>query len=61
MTESGSAAPPPPPPPTAHVVESSSAQEDSVKSMLMIARQFIDQGKPSHALQAVIYLCLSLF
>lgn len=53
MTEADSSASPPPPP-APHMAESSSALEDSVKSVLTIARQLINQGKPSQALQAVV-------
>ncbi|KAL4307905.1 hypothetical protein HN51_042335 [Arachis hypogaea] len=35
-------------------VPSSSGENDSVRDLLTLARQFINQGKPSQALQAVI-------
>lgn len=61
MTEADSAASPAPPPAAAAgVAGSSSAQEDFVK-LLGIARQLINERKPSQALQVVILLCLSLF
>jgi len=34
---------------------SSSGQNDAVRDLLTLARQFINQGKPSQALQAVIF------
>ncbi|PIN09885.1 hypothetical protein CDL12_17527 [Handroanthus impetiginosus] len=44
MMEAEATAPPP-------VVDSSS---DDVRNLLTMARQLVDQGKPSHALQAVV-------
>lgn len=58
MTEVDSAASSAPPP--AGVAGSSSAQEDFVK-LLGIARQLVNERKPSQALQVVILLCLSFF
>lgn len=42
---------------------SSSGQNDAVRDLLTLARQLINQGKPSQALQAVIFFLLfnSLF
>jgi hypothetical protein len=40
---------------------SSSGQNDAVRDLLTLARQLINQGKPSQALQAVIYLSSSFF
>lgn len=51
MEAESTAAPPQPPPSQLH---SSSGQYDVVRGMLTTARQLIDQGKPSQALQAVV-------
>lgn len=40
---------------------SSSGQTDVVRDLLTLARQLITQGKPSQALQAVIFLLLFNF
>jgi hypothetical protein len=37
---------------------SSSGQNDAVRDLLTLARQLINQGKPSQALQAVIHFFL---
>lgn len=39
----------------------STDQTDVVRSMLTLARQLIDQGKPSQALQAVIHINILVF
>lgn len=51
-TEVGAAAPSPPLPSSACLLQSQ--QSDVVRGFLTLARQLIDQGKPSQALQAVI-------
>lgn len=40
---------------------SSSGQNDAVRDLLTLARQFINQGKPSQALQAVIFFFFTFF
>jgi hypothetical protein len=40
---------------------SSSGQNDAVRDLLTLARQLINQGKPSQALQAVMNLFSSFF
>ncbi|XP_009787503.1 uncharacterized protein LOC107761404 [Nicotiana tabacum] len=52
MMEAESAAAPPQPPRSQ--LHSSSGKHDVVRGMLTTARQLIDQGKPSQALQAVV-------
>lgn len=37
-------------------VASNSGQDDVVRDLLALARQLVNQGKPSQALQAVIFI-----
>lgn len=46
--------PPLPPSPSPSLLHSSSDQDGAIRGMLTVARQLIDQGRPSQALQAVI-------
>ncbi|KAH0680418.1 hypothetical protein KY284_021503 [Solanum tuberosum] len=48
------APPVPPPSPSPSLLHSGSDQDGSIRGMLTMARQLIDQGKPSQALQAVV-------
>jgi len=43
-----------PPVPSPSLLHSGSDQDGAIRGMLTMARQLIDQGKPSQALQAVI-------
>lgn len=57
MMEAESPEPPSSPPPSSpppSLLHSVSNQDGVVRDMLTTARQLIDQGKPSQALQAVI-------
>lgn len=44
-------------------LDSNTGQNDVVRDLLTLARQFIDQGKPSQALQAVTFqtFCFPFF
>lgn len=48
------APPVPPPSPSPSLLHSGSDQDGAIRGMLTMARQLIDQGKPSQALQAVV-------
>uniref|UniRef100_A0A5B7BUC7 C2HC zinc finger plants domain-containing protein n=1 Tax=Davidia involucrata TaxID=16924 RepID=A0A5B7BUC7_DAVIN len=53
--EAQTATPPPPPPPPPQELTSNSDQGgDVVRGLLTLARQLINQGKPSQALEAVV-------
>ena len=56
MTEAAAAEAPP-----QETVASISGENDVVRDLLTLAGQFVNQGKPSQALQAVIFLSLSFF